>query len=103
MRNAHSDILMACFIACEICASECIKLANENHMRCIQLCRDCAELCQLCGRFEARGSEFGNKVMKLCAELCTACAEECEKFAGHDHCIECAALCRRCAEMCSEH
>ncbi len=105
MKNeAMIDACLACFAACEMCATQCIKLSSEDHLRCISLCRDCAEICALCVKFEERESVYSRQMMKLCADVCTACAEECEKFASHhDHCRECARACRECAEECMAH
>ncbi|AWH85747.1 four-helix bundle copper-binding protein [Flavobacterium album] len=102
MKNsAMIEACLACFAACEMCATECIKMISADHLRCIALCRDCAEICALCIKLEQRDSEFSHDVMQLCVESCTACAAECEKFAAHhDHCRECAEVCRKCASEC---
>ncbi|GAB3496891.1 hypothetical protein GCM10027341_16350 [Spirosoma knui] len=74
---------------------------HHDMTECIRLCRDCADICTLCGRLEARGSEFMRDFMALCAEVCEACAEECAKHADHHaHCKACAEACRKCAEEC---
>ena len=95
------DACLACFAACELCATECIKMVNEEHLKCIATCRDCAEICMLCVKFMSRSSDYNEQLMKLCADVCNACADECEKFADeHDHCKECSEACRKCAEEC---
>lgn len=99
--NAMIDACLACFAACEMCATECIKMVDAQHLRCINLCRDCADICMLCVKLGERESEFSDELMKLCAEACNACAEECNRFAAaHPHCKECAIACHECAEEC---
>lgn len=68
---------------------------------CIQLDRDCADICRLASALMARNSPYAAQVCQLCAKICTACADECAKH-EHDHCQECAKACRRCAEECSK-
>lgn len=74
---------------------------DKNHLKCIALSRDCADICALCARFEARGSSFSIALCKLCADLCNACAAECERLSEHDCCKKCAEACRKCAVECS--
>jgi hypothetical protein len=92
--------LNACAALCNICYNACL---NENDItlmaRCIELNRECAEICQLSASVLARESENTDKFLMLCSEICESCAEECEKHA-HEHCKKCAQVCRKCAEMC---
>ena len=56
-RCLHACI--ACTIACEHCASECLHEKDVQKMaRCIELDRDCADICALAVRLMARGSDF---------------------------------------------
>jgi len=67
------------------------------------LCRDCADICALTARFEARGSVFVQEMHALCAEICKACAVECVKHAALTaSCKACAEACRKCAAVCEE-
>lgn len=85
-------------IACEMCITDCIKAGNQQ---CIILCRDCADICALCARFEGRGSAYHKDLCALCAKICTACAAECTKHAEHHaSCKACAEACKKCAEAC---
>ncbi|MGI8735022.1 MAG: four-helix bundle copper-binding protein [Pyrinomonadaceae bacterium] len=74
--------------------------------RCIELCRDCADICLLDARFMSRGSQYHFQTCAVCADVCEACAQECERMAGsHGGAIselmrQCAEACRRCAESC---
>lgn len=82
------DSCLACLTTCENCITDCV--AGDNRA-CILLCRDCADICALCARFEARDSQFVHGLHALCAEICKACAVECEKHAAHhETCKACA-------------
>ena len=104
MKNSKNfvDACLACAIECEVCASNGINLNDKNHLKCIALCRDCADICALCARFAARGSSFCDALCKLCADLCIACAAECEKLSAHDFYKKNAEACRKCAAECSK-
>lgn len=94
------DACLACLVTCESCTTDCIAVGNKE---CILLCRDCADICALCARFEARGSQFAQDLKALCAEICKACSIECAKHASHhSSCKECSAACERCATLCNE-
>jgi hypothetical protein len=91
---------IACTIACENCATECLHEQDAKMMaRCIELDRDCADICALAVRLMARGSEFAARICAVCAEVCDACAQECGKH-DNEHCKRCAEACRKCAEEC---
>jgi hypothetical protein len=49
-------------------------------VRCIQLCRDSADICVLSSQYMSRDSEFSKKLCGHCADICEACAAECNKF-----------------------
>ncbi len=106
MSQSHTDTCFECAEACERCVTACILSHDEDSKHhdltlCIQLCRDCADICTLCGRLEARSSQFMKSYMRVCIEACEACATECEKHADHfAHCKACAETCRKCAEEC---
>lgn len=94
------DACLACLINCEKCITDCVAAGNKE---CILLCRDCADVCALCARFEARGSQFSKNLHGLCAEVCKACSIECAKHASHHtSCKECAETCIKCATICEE-
>ena len=103
MENSKNciDACLACAIECESCATHYIGMNDAAHLKCIALCRDCADICALCARFEARGSAFAKALCKLCVEICNACAVECEKLSAHGCCKSCAATCKKCAELCA--
>ncbi len=94
------DACLACLVTCEKCIPDCIKSGNQE---CIRLCRDCADICTLVAKFDARGADYGQELHAICAKICRACAIECEKHANHhESCKECAEACRKCAAICEE-
>ncbi len=93
-----------CFEAaqvCEWCATECIRMGDEEMARCIELCRDVADMTALHARMMARDSEYSSGLASTCADLCEACAEECSQH-DEDHCQECARILRDCADSCRD-
>jgi hypothetical protein len=97
---AGHNALQACAAACESCVTGCL---NEEDVKamvpCIKLCRDCADICSLCGQFMARDSAHTAHLCGLCATICEACGAECAKH-KMAHCQECAEACKKCAEEC---
>jgi hypothetical protein len=72
-------------------------------VRCIRMCRDCADICVLAGAWMSRLSTLSDELCGLCAEVCDVCAEACEQHAHHHElCGPCARECRRCAEACRQ-
>jgi hypothetical protein len=70
-------------------------------VRCIELDRDCADICSLAAQLMSCGSAYSAKIFALCAEICQACGDECAKH-KMDHCQQCAKACHKCAEECWE-
>ena len=56
------DACLACVISCEMSITDCIASGNRE---CILLCRDCADICALCARFDARKSRFSHDIHLL--------------------------------------
>lgn len=102
----HRDLiqkLLDCALACEYCASACLKEADVAKMTgCISLDRDCSDLCIQAMRLLKRESVIGHQFLLICEEICRLCADECGKH-EHAHCQECARACRECAEACHAH
>ena len=69
--------------------------------RCIELDRDCADICSLAVQFMARGSKYAEKLCALCAEICKACGDECAK-SKLEHCQRCAEACHKFADECNK-
>lgn len=100
--NQLLESLYACAAACNRCYNACLNEEDVDMMtRCIELDRECAEICLLTASALMRDSENGDKYMKLCAEFCRLCGEECAKH-NNEHCRACADACNSCADACSE-
>ncbi|TRO40980.1 four-helix bundle copper-binding protein [Pseudomonas sp. ALS1131] len=87
----------SCANACEQCASACLREKDAGHYRCIELCRDCADLCRLTATLMLRDSPYVAVASQLCRIACLACAEECIQHTSQ-HCHECAHACQQCAD-----
>ena len=75
------DTCNDCFESCEFCATSDLREENVKSMtRCIQLNRDCANMCMTASQFMSRDSEHSKKICAICADICDLCAEECEKI-----------------------
>src|SRR5205085_1292405 len=95
--------LNACVIACNVCYNACLNEEDVSMMaRCIELNRECADICQLTASVLSRESENADKYLKLCADICEVCADECKK---HDmgHCRDCARACSNCSVLCRSY
>lgn len=53
-----TNVLADSVAKCEACAKDCASQGNADLAGCINLCLDCATLCQACIPLLARGSEF---------------------------------------------
>lgn len=96
------DACNRCAQACDECLNSCLKEPDvQARVRCIQILRDCSDICTLSARYMSRGSQFAPTLCRLCADICEACAAECARFQDH-HCQECARYCRDCAEQCRQ-
>jgi hypothetical protein len=97
------SILLECEQACEVCMSACIDEADVTVLaHCIELDRDCSEICMLGAKLLMRDSELAHKFLLMCEDACRACMGECSKH-EHEHCKKCAEACHKCAEACHEH
>jgi hypothetical protein len=92
--------LNACMALCNICFKACLKEEDLNSKAlCIELTRECADICQLTASLLLRDSENLDKFIKLCGEICENCAEENDRY-EEDYCQKCAHVCHKCSEMC---
>lgn len=92
-----------CANECNQCFSKALDEVDVSMFaRCIELDRECADICQLTASFLARDSEHAHELMQLCAKICDECADECAKHQD-DHCKRCAEACRACADTCIGH
>lgn len=94
------DACTKCMQACEECLSSCLKEPDvQGRIHCINMLRDCIDICALSSQWMSRGSMYAKQLCSLCATICDACAAECSKFQD-THCQQCANFCRKCAEEC---
>ena len=94
------DACLACAVACNHCATECLNESDVKALtQCIQLDRQCAVVCFAAAELMSIGGAHAGHFNNECAEICDACAEECEKH-SHEHCKKCAEACRKSAEEC---
>ncbi|MBX9851142.1 MAG: four-helix bundle copper-binding protein [Cytophagaceae bacterium] len=101
--DALIQTLLDCAKACENCAQASLEEDDVTMMaHCIELDRDCADICFQGARYLLRDAEISHKYLMVCEEMCRLCAEECGKH-SHDHCKKCAESCRKCAEECHKH
>lgn len=92
--------LAECAATCEMCYTACLNEDDVTMMaRCIELDRECADICRLTASILTRDSENKEKYVQLCAEICAACADECGKH-DHEHCRKCSTMCEECAAAC---
>jgi hypothetical protein len=100
---SHKELqqkLINCALACEECEAACLNEDNITLLaRCIELDRDCADICLQAARLLKRESEIGDDYLLVCEKMCRMCAEECRKH-NHEHCRVCADECDACADAC---
>jgi len=103
LNSSYQSCIQACSncaLVCETCAASCLREEDVKMMaRCIELDRDCADMCAMAALLMTRDSAYAKAFCKLCAQVCRDCAEECGRH-SHDHCQACAQACRQCAEEC---
>lgn len=98
------DTLYLCAGQAAHCYNACqIEKEKDKLERCMQLDKDCEEICRLTAQFLERNSENSELLLKSCGEICEKCAEECKKHSNLEHCKKCAEACEKCAEMCLHH
>lgn len=102
-RMLYQDCIEACVECMNACnysyVSNLKQYEIESLRECIQLDRECADICAFAVQAMTRHSPFVAEICKLCAKICEACAEECGKHV-HTHCQDCVGACRRAAEAC---
>lgn len=101
--SSHKELqqkLINCAIACEECEAACLNEGNITLLaRCIELNRDCADICLQAARLLQRQSEIETDYLVVCEKMCRMCADECRKH-NYDHCQACAEECENCADSC---
>ena len=73
---------LTCWKMCEEFIAWCIQ--NGTHLSSINACRDAAEMCSQCIKFEAQRSPFFEQLCEVCAEICKLCVVELSKYEQED-------------------
>ncbi len=98
-RNKIISQLNICADACDSCYNACINEGDISSMiRCMELTRECSEICRLTASIVSRNSENKEKFLKFCYKICETCAEECERH-NAEYCRQCAEICRKRLEV----
>lgn len=104
MHTQNAALIQAirdCSSECNHCYYACLQEDDVKMLsRCIQLDRNCSDICDLTISWAASNAELLIDLKKLCARVCEECAKECEKHFSMEHCKKCAEACRKCAEEC---
>lgn len=104
---AAIDACLACLQSCTSCADSDLGEDDVAEMsRCIALCLNCADVCDLTARLLSRPSQWESfivyRLLEACVRACTDSAEECHKHAPHHrHCAVCEKVCRECIRACN--
>ena len=80
-QQEHFDWMQKC-LTCWKMSEEFISwsIKNGKYVSLINSCRDVAEMCSQCIKFEAQRSPFFQQLCEVCAEICERCAAEMEKY-----------------------
>ena len=106
-KQEHFDWMQKCLTCWKMCEEFIAwSIENEKYISSINACRDAAEMCSQCIKFEAQRSPFFQQLCNVCAEICETCAVEIEKFKSEneifpltlDSCRIFANACRDVAE-----
>lgn len=107
-KGAMSDCAKACSNCqreCDACGHHCATLladGKKEHLRTLQTCQDCADVCAAAAQIVARQGAFASLICEACIEACAKCAEACEKFPNDKSMLACAKECRACEKACRE-
>jgi Domain of Unknown Function (DUF326) len=105
---ATIDALHECVQTCTADADDDLREQNvANLVKCIRLCRDCADVCATTTSVITRQTEFDPTaiapLLQACATMCRVSGDECERHAHmHAHCRICAEVSRRCEQACRD-
>ena len=103
-KQEHFDWMQKC-ITCWKITEEFIawSIDNGKYVQLINACRDAAEMCSQCIKFEAQRSPFFQQLCEVCAEICERCAGEMEKHQeGNDIMSQTVSACKVFALACRE-
>jgi len=94
------EVAHECMVACNYSYDQSFKKGDVQMLaNCIQLNRECADICSYLEQAISRGSAYVLELATLSATICEACAEECEKH-NDDYHQQCAIASTNCAKVC---
>lgn len=97
------DLCRQCHEVCLATLAYCLRTGGDHAQeQHLRLMMDCAEICQTSANLMLRESGFHARTCGLCAEVCESCADACGKFESDATMQQCADLCRDCAAACRE-
>jgi hypothetical protein len=109
--SALVEAIQACFGCAQACTADVDADLAERRIhemiRCIRLCRDCADVCLATGGILSRPTAFdpasARAALQACVQACNVCGDECHEHAKHGfaHCGTCMEACRRCEQACN--
>ncbi len=100
----HFDWLQKC-LTCWKVNEEFISqsIQRGKHINSINACRDVAEMCSQCIKFEAQSSPFFQQLCEVCAQICEFCAHTLKNCNDDiDICSETIQACNTLAIACRE-
>jgi hypothetical protein len=103
-KQEHFDWMQKCLTCWKMC-EEFISwsIQNGKYVNSINICRDTAEMCSQCIKFEAQRSPFFQQLCEVCAEICERCAIDMETFKNENEIFsETLDSCRIFAIACKE-
>jgi hypothetical protein len=102
--NTVIQTLTKCITACEICLTLAVQegVQAATLRECINLQRDCIDICALTTRFIARSSSNMRRILRECIDICRKCAEECHKQT-QEHYQQCGETCQECYLVCEKY
>ena len=80
-KQEHFDWMQKCLTSWKM-SEEFIawSIQNGKYVNLINFCRDVAEMCSQCIKFEAQRSPFLQQLCEVCAAICEKCADEMENY-----------------------
>jgi len=103
-KQEHFEWMQKCLTCWKMCEEFIAwSIQNGKHIGSINACRDAAEMCSQCIKFEAQRSPFFEQLCEVCAEICKRCVVELSRNEQeHDIFPQTISACNVFAEACIE-
>jgi hypothetical protein len=80
-KQEHFEWMQKCLTCWKMCEEFITwSIDNGKYISSINACRDAAEMCSQCIKFEAQRSPFYEQLCEVCSNICEKCATEMGKF-----------------------